>query len=125
MHHYRALRKDFIISKYVDRKYVARRTTESPAARLKDLQDAVKDKDIFILLQAYAEKVDLNQALLEYRQVRLLLPQRADKHTYTLAEITPMLQEESSTHSPTRTGFIEPCKKVFAPRLYTKVIHKL
>uniref|UniRef100_A0A670IJ29 ArfGAP with SH3 domain, ankyrin repeat and PH domain 3 n=1 Tax=Podarcis muralis TaxID=64176 RepID=A0A670IJ29_PODMU len=68
LHHYRALRKDFIISKYVDRKYVARRTTESPAARLKDLQDAVKDKDIFILLQAYAEKVDLNQALLEYRQ---------------------------------------------------------
>ncbi|XP_028590604.2 arf-GAP with SH3 domain, ANK repeat and PH domain-containing protein 1-like isoform X3 [Podarcis muralis] len=63
-----ALRKDFIISKYVDRKYVAQRTTESPAARLKDLQDAVKDKDIFILLQAYAEKVDLNQALLEYRQ---------------------------------------------------------
>ncbi|XP_061487740.1 arf-GAP with SH3 domain, ANK repeat and PH domain-containing protein 2-like isoform X2 [Rhineura floridana] len=61
-------RKDFIISKYVDRKYVAQRTWGSPAARLKDLQDAVKEKDIFILLQAYADKLDLSEPLLEYRQ---------------------------------------------------------
>ncbi|XP_054836689.1 arf-GAP with SH3 domain, ANK repeat and PH domain-containing protein 2-like [Eublepharis macularius] len=62
------LRKDFIISKYVDWKYTAQRVTGSSTARLKDLQDAVTGKDVFILLQAYAEKVDLSERLLEPRQ---------------------------------------------------------
>ncbi|XP_072853169.2 arf-GAP with SH3 domain, ANK repeat and PH domain-containing protein 1 isoform X2 [Pogona vitticeps] len=62
------LRKDFIISKYIDRKYVARRIARSPVARLKELQDAVKEKDIYVLLQAYAEKVDLSEPLLESSQ---------------------------------------------------------
>nr|XP_056700583.1 arf-GAP with SH3 domain, ANK repeat and PH domain-containing protein 2-like [Euleptes europaea] len=62
------LRKDFIISKYVDRKYAAQKITGSSTARLKELQDAVKGKDVFVLLQAYAEKVDLSERLLEPRQ---------------------------------------------------------
>ncbi|XP_063000670.1 arf-GAP with SH3 domain, ANK repeat and PH domain-containing protein 2-like [Elgaria multicarinata webbii] len=61
-------RKDFIISKYVDRKYVARRNTWSPAARLKELQDAIRGKDIFVLLQAHAEKVDLSEPLSDFSQ---------------------------------------------------------
>lgn len=69
--HSRALRKDFIISKYVDRKYAGQKITGSSTARLKELQDAVKGKDIFVLLQAYAEKIDLSERLLESKEVRL------------------------------------------------------
>lgn len=47
------------------------RITGIPRTRLKDLQDAVKGKDIFVLLQAYAEKVDLSEPLLESNQVKL------------------------------------------------------
>ncbi|XP_044303442.1 arf-GAP with SH3 domain, ANK repeat and PH domain-containing protein 2-like isoform X2 [Varanus komodoensis] len=62
------LRKDFIISKYVEKKYVARRMMGSPADRLRGLQKAVRERDIFVLLQAYAEKVDLSEPLLEFSQ---------------------------------------------------------
>uniref|UniRef100_A0A8D0H8M3 Uncharacterized protein n=1 Tax=Sphenodon punctatus TaxID=8508 RepID=A0A8D0H8M3_SPHPU len=46
-------RKDFIISKYVDRKY-AQRITGNPNTWLRDLQEAIRGKDVFALLQAYA-----------------------------------------------------------------------
>ncbi|NWY59575.1 ASAP1 protein, partial [Chionis minor] len=52
-----AFRKNFIISKYVEKKYAKRR----PAAQCSSLPEAVKDKDIFSLLQAYAENVDLSE----------------------------------------------------------------
>lgn len=72
MYQYRTHRKHFIISKYVDRKYVVPRIMRSPVAKLKNLENAVKEKDIFILLQAYAEKMDLSEPVLESSQVRLL-----------------------------------------------------
>ncbi|NWI62013.1 ASAP1 protein, partial [Todus mexicanus] len=53
-------RKNFIISKYVEKKYAKR----SPAAQCSGLTEAVKDKDIFSLLQAYAENVDLCKPVL-------------------------------------------------------------
>uniref|UniRef100_A0A8C3F4K3 Arf-GAP with SH3 domain, ANK repeat and PH domain-containing protein 3 n=1 Tax=Chrysemys picta bellii TaxID=8478 RepID=A0A8C3F4K3_CHRPI len=59
-----ALRKDFIISKYVERKY-AKRSSRSPAAQRQELQEAIRWKDLFALLQAYAEKVDLSELVLE------------------------------------------------------------
>ncbi|XP_075757542.1 arf-GAP with SH3 domain, ANK repeat and PH domain-containing protein 1-like isoform X2 [Pelodiscus sinensis] len=59
-----ALRKDFIISKYMERKY-AQRKARSPAAHSQGLQEAIRWKDIFALLQAYAEKVDLSEPVLE------------------------------------------------------------
>uniref|UniRef100_A0A674K040 ArfGAP with SH3 domain, ankyrin repeat and PH domain 3 n=1 Tax=Terrapene triunguis TaxID=2587831 RepID=A0A674K040_9SAUR len=59
-----ALRKDFIISKYVERKY-AKRSSRSPAAQRRELQEAIRWKDLFALLQAYAEKVDLSELVLE------------------------------------------------------------
>ncbi|XP_067402982.1 arf-GAP with SH3 domain, ANK repeat and PH domain-containing protein 2-like [Emydura macquarii macquarii] len=62
-----ALRKDFIISKYVERKY-AKRSAGSPAAQHQELQEAVRWKDVFALLQAYAEKVDFSEPLLEPTQ---------------------------------------------------------
>uniref|UniRef100_K7GFL5 Arf-GAP with SH3 domain, ANK repeat and PH domain-containing protein 3 n=1 Tax=Pelodiscus sinensis TaxID=13735 RepID=K7GFL5_PELSI len=59
-----ALRKDFIISKYMERKY-AQRKARNPAAHSQGLQEAIRWKDIFALLQAYAEKVDLSEPVLE------------------------------------------------------------
>uniref|UniRef100_G1MSK5 ArfGAP with SH3 domain, ankyrin repeat and PH domain 2 n=1 Tax=Meleagris gallopavo TaxID=9103 RepID=G1MSK5_MELGA len=56
-----ALRKEFIISKYVEKKYAKR----SPAAQCPSLPEAVKGKDIFTLLQAYAENVDLSKPVQE------------------------------------------------------------
>ncbi|NXF60897.1 ASAP1 protein, partial [Ciccaba nigrolineata] len=55
-----AVRKNFIISKYVEKKYAKR----SHAAQCSGLPEAVKDKDIFSLLQAYAENVDLSEPVL-------------------------------------------------------------
>ncbi|NXW84082.1 ASAP1 protein, partial [Alopecoenas beccarii] len=55
-----ALRKKFIISKYVEKKYAKR----SPAAQCSNLPEAIKDKDIFSLLQAYAQNVDLSEPVL-------------------------------------------------------------
>lgn len=53
----RAFRKNFIISKYVEKKYAKR----SPASQCPNLPEAVKNKDIFSLLQAYAENMDLSE----------------------------------------------------------------
>ncbi|XP_067164060.1 arf-GAP with SH3 domain, ANK repeat and PH domain-containing protein 1-like [Apteryx mantelli] len=55
-----AFRKNFIISKYVEKKYAKR----SPAAHHPGLPEAVMYKDIFSLLQAYAENVDLSKPVL-------------------------------------------------------------
>ncbi|NXW55749.1 ASAP1 protein, partial [Eurystomus gularis] len=61
-----AFRKNFIISKYVEKKYAKR----SPAVQCSSLLEAVKKKDIFSLLQAYAENVDLNEPVLTPLQER-------------------------------------------------------
>ncbi|NXG24579.1 ASAP1 protein, partial [Grallaria varia] len=55
-----AFRKNFIISKYVEKKY----TKRSAAVQRITLPGAVKNKDIFSLLQAYAENVDLSESVL-------------------------------------------------------------
>ncbi|KAM6053022.1 arf-GAP with SH3 domain, ANK repeat and PH domain-containing protein 1-like isoform 2-T2 [Theristicus caerulescens] len=55
-----AFRKNFIISKYVEKKYAKR----IPAAQCSSLPEAVKDKDIFSLLQACAKNVDLSEPVL-------------------------------------------------------------
>uniref|UniRef100_A0A8C2UBF9 Arf-GAP with SH3 domain, ANK repeat and PH domain-containing protein 1-like n=1 Tax=Coturnix japonica TaxID=93934 RepID=A0A8C2UBF9_COTJA len=67
-----ALRKEFIISKYVEKKYAKRST----AAQHLSLPEAVKGKDIFTLLQAYAENVDLSKPvqahLMTWTSIRLV-----------------------------------------------------
>ncbi|XP_069727839.1 arf-GAP with SH3 domain, ANK repeat and PH domain-containing protein 1-like isoform X2 [Phaenicophaeus curvirostris] len=60
VHSNMAFRKTFIISKYVEKKY----TKRSSAAWCSSLPEAVKAKDIFSLLQAYAENVDLSETVL-------------------------------------------------------------
>ncbi|NWI09607.1 ASAP1 protein, partial [Crypturellus soui] len=55
-----AFRKNFIISKYVEKKYAKK----SPATHHRGLPEAIMYKEIFSLLQAYAENVDLSQPML-------------------------------------------------------------
>ena len=77
----RAFRKNFIISKYIEKKYAKR----SAAARCPGLPEAVKDKDIFSLLQAYAENVDLSEPVLAPLQVWPLLPWAHGENSFPVA----------------------------------------
>uniref|UniRef100_A0A3B4D1H1 ArfGAP with SH3 domain, ankyrin repeat and PH domain 2b n=1 Tax=Pygocentrus nattereri TaxID=42514 RepID=A0A3B4D1H1_PYGNA len=55
-------RKDFITSKYIEKRFAQRRRMDAPA-KLRSLYEAVKGRDIFSLLQVYAEGVDLTETL--------------------------------------------------------------
>ncbi|XP_021272241.1 arf-GAP with SH3 domain, ANK repeat and PH domain-containing protein 1-like isoform X3 [Numida meleagris] len=79
-----ALRKEFIISKYVEKKYAKR----SPAAQCPSLPEAVKSKDIFSLLQAYAENVDLSKPV----QAHLQEPGE------TILHLAVLLSDQTSLH---------------------------
>ncbi|ETE64083.1 Arf-GAP with SH3 domain, ANK repeat and PH domain-containing protein 1, partial [Ophiophagus hannah] len=57
-------RKEFITAKYVDHKY-SRKTCASSAAKLNELLEAVRSRDLLALLQVYAEGVELMEPLLE------------------------------------------------------------
>ncbi|XP_042197763.1 arf-GAP with SH3 domain, ANK repeat and PH domain-containing protein 1 isoform X2 [Callorhinchus milii] len=61
------VRKDYIVAKYVDRLYV-KQISGTPASKLNDLYYAVKCKDIFALIQIYAEKVNLSESLPSFLQ---------------------------------------------------------
>ncbi|NXU79576.1 ASAP1 protein, partial [Oreotrochilus melanogaster] len=79
-----AFRRKFIISKYVEKKYAKKR---APAHR-SSLSKAVKDKDIFSLLQAHAESVDLSEAV----QTPLQEPGE------TLLHLAVLLSDRTSLH---------------------------
>ncbi|XP_014396022.1 PREDICTED: arf-GAP with SH3 domain, ANK repeat and PH domain-containing protein 2 [Myotis brandtii] len=55
-------RKDYIMAKYIERKYARKRHADG-AAKLHSLCEAVKTRDIFGLLQAYADGVDLTEKI--------------------------------------------------------------
>ncbi|XP_013359792.1 PREDICTED: arf-GAP with SH3 domain, ANK repeat and PH domain-containing protein 2 [Chinchilla lanigera] len=55
-------RKDYITAKYIERRYARKKHTDS-AAKLHSLCEAVKTRDIFGLLQAYADGVDLTDKI--------------------------------------------------------------
>ncbi|XP_065609247.1 arf-GAP with SH3 domain, ANK repeat and PH domain-containing protein 1 isoform X2 [Cyrtonyx montezumae] len=57
-------RKEFITAKYVDHKF-SRKTCASSAAKLSELLEAVKSRDLLALIQVYAEGVELMEPLLE------------------------------------------------------------
>ncbi|XP_038659654.1 arf-GAP with SH3 domain, ANK repeat and PH domain-containing protein 1 isoform X1 [Scyliorhinus canicula] len=61
------MRKDYIVSKYIDRQYV-KQNNNAPVTKLNNLYAAVKCKDILALIQAYAEKVNLSESLPSYSQ---------------------------------------------------------
>ncbi|XP_058869750.1 arf-GAP with SH3 domain, ANK repeat and PH domain-containing protein 1-like isoform X2 [Acipenser ruthenus] len=60
-------RKEFINAKYVDHKFT-RKTCISAAAKMNELFDAVKSRDILALIQVYAEGVELMEPLPETGQ---------------------------------------------------------
>ncbi|KAM4867325.1 arf-GAP with SH3 domain, ANK repeat and PH domain-containing protein 2 isoform 4-T4 [Thomomys bottae] len=55
-------RKDYIVAKYIERRYSRKKHTDN-AAKLHSLCEAVKTRDIFGLLQAYADGVDLTEKI--------------------------------------------------------------
>ncbi|XP_062987210.1 arf-GAP with SH3 domain, ANK repeat and PH domain-containing protein 1 isoform X2 [Elgaria multicarinata webbii] len=57
-------RKEFITAKYVDHKF-SRKTCASAAAKLNELLEAVKSRELLALIQVYAEGVELMEPLLE------------------------------------------------------------
>jgi len=69
----RTARKEFINSKYVDRRF-SRKTCSSATAKMVDLCEAVQSRDLLALLQVYAEGVDLMEPLPEAGPVSLLPP---------------------------------------------------
>ncbi|XP_037135778.1 arf-GAP with SH3 domain, ANK repeat and PH domain-containing protein 1 isoform X2 [Syngnathus acus] len=58
------VRKEFITAKYVDRKF-ARKTCSSAAAKMVELYEAVRTRDLLALVQVYAEGVELMEPLPE------------------------------------------------------------
>ncbi|NWS72646.1 ASAP1 protein, partial [Crotophaga sulcirostris] len=79
-----AFRKTFIISKYVEKKYAKR----SSAAWCFSLPEAVKAKDVFSLLQAYAANVDLSEPVLAPLQ----------EPGETLLHLAVLLSDRTSLH---------------------------
>lgn len=55
----RSIRKEFILAKYIESQF-AQRSGGSPDTLRRRLQEAVHARDIFSLLQLYAEKLDLS-----------------------------------------------------------------
>ncbi|XP_039243366.1 arf-GAP with SH3 domain, ANK repeat and PH domain-containing protein 2-like [Pipra filicauda] len=79
-----AFRKDFIISKYVKKKYAKR----SPPVQHSALPGAVKDKDIFVLLQAYAQNMDFSKPVLAPLQ----------EPGETILHLAVLLSDQTSLH---------------------------
>lgn len=67
---FRTARKEYITAKYVDHRF-SRKTCSSPSAKLNELLEAVRSRDLLALVQVYAEGVELMEPLLEPGQVRL------------------------------------------------------
>uniref|UniRef100_A0A673IHR0 ArfGAP with SH3 domain, ankyrin repeat and PH domain 2b n=1 Tax=Sinocyclocheilus rhinocerous TaxID=307959 RepID=A0A673IHR0_9TELE len=61
------VRKDFITAKYTEKCFAQKKYAEN-AARLRALCDAVKSRDIFSLIQVYAEGVDLMETIQQANQ---------------------------------------------------------
>ncbi|XP_036293443.1 arf-GAP with SH3 domain, ANK repeat and PH domain-containing protein 1 isoform X3 [Pipistrellus kuhlii] len=57
-------RKEYITAKYVDHRF-SRKTCSSPSAKLNELMEAVRSRDLLALVQVYAEGVELMEPLLE------------------------------------------------------------
>ncbi|NWU12190.1 ASAP1 protein, partial [Cephalopterus ornatus] len=79
-----ASRKNFIISKYVEKKYAKR----SPPVQCSTLPGAVKNKDIFSLLQAYAQNMDLSEPVLAPLQ----------EPGETILHLAVLLSDQTSLH---------------------------
>ncbi|XP_040586335.1 arf-GAP with SH3 domain, ANK repeat and PH domain-containing protein 1 isoform X5 [Mesocricetus auratus] len=61
------VRKEYITAKYVDHRF-SRKTCASSSAKLTELLEAIKSRDLLALIQVYAEGVELMEPLLEAGQ---------------------------------------------------------
>jgi len=82
----RNARKEYIVAKYAERRYVLRREEANPGR----LYDAVRSRDITSLLQLYAEGADLAKPLtLPEGQVKMIYSRKCIWKTTFLAEKWP------------------------------------
>ncbi|XP_012578402.1 PREDICTED: arf-GAP with SH3 domain, ANK repeat and PH domain-containing protein 1 isoform X7 [Condylura cristata] len=58
------VRKEYITAKYVDHRF-SRKTCSSSSAKLNELLEAIKSRDLLALIQVYAEGVELMEPLLD------------------------------------------------------------
>nr|XP_021522577.1 arf-GAP with SH3 domain, ANK repeat and PH domain-containing protein 1 isoform X5 [Aotus nancymaae] len=58
------VRKEYITAKYVDHRF-SRKTCSTSSAKLNELLEAIKSRDLLALIQVYAEGVELMEPLLE------------------------------------------------------------
>uniref|UniRef100_A0A8C0WVK5 Arf-GAP with SH3 domain, ANK repeat and PH domain-containing protein 1 n=1 Tax=Castor canadensis TaxID=51338 RepID=A0A8C0WVK5_CASCN len=58
------VRKEYITAKYVDHRF-SRKTCSSSSAKMNELLEAIKSRDLLALIQVYAEGVELMEPLLE------------------------------------------------------------
>ncbi|XP_042590008.1 arf-GAP with SH3 domain, ANK repeat and PH domain-containing protein 2 isoform X3 [Cyprinus carpio] len=82
-----AIRKDFILSKYMELQF-AQRSSGSPETKRKYLQDAVHSRDVFSLLQLYAERMDFS----------LPLPCPLQEKGETALHLAVLLSDRTSLH---------------------------
>ncbi|XP_058646548.1 arf-GAP with SH3 domain, ANK repeat and PH domain-containing protein 1 isoform X2 [Onychostoma macrolepis] len=82
-----AIRKDFILSKYIEWQF-AQRSCGSPETKRKYLQDAVHNRDVFSLLQLYAERMDFS----------LPLPCPLQEKGETALHLAVLLSDRTSLH---------------------------
>nr|XP_003467399.2 arf-GAP with SH3 domain, ANK repeat and PH domain-containing protein 1 isoform X1 [Cavia porcellus] len=61
------VRKEYITAKYVDHRF-SRKTCSTSSAKLNELLEAIKSRDLLALIQVYAEGVELMEPLLESGQ---------------------------------------------------------
>ncbi|TRY91496.1 hypothetical protein DNTS_029473 [Danionella cerebrum] len=83
-----AVRKDFILSKYMDWQF-AQRSSGSPETKRKYLQDAVRSRDVFSLLQLYTERTDFS----------LPLPCPLQEKGETALHLAVLLADRTSLHT--------------------------
>uniref|UniRef100_A0A8C5BX67 ArfGAP with SH3 domain, ankyrin repeat and PH domain 2a n=1 Tax=Gadus morhua TaxID=8049 RepID=A0A8C5BX67_GADMO len=86
-------RKDFITAKYTDKRFARRQPAGpsgpgGPAARLHTLSEAVKARDIFSLIQVYAEGLDLMEPI----------PLGNEHHGETALHLAVRLVDRTSLH---------------------------
>ncbi|XP_072521549.1 arf-GAP with SH3 domain, ANK repeat and PH domain-containing protein 1 isoform X3 [Salminus brasiliensis] len=81
------IRKDFILAKYLECQF-AQRSGGSPDTLRRRLQEAVHSRDIFSLLQLYAEKLDLS----------LPLPSPLQEKRETALHLAVLLADRTSLH---------------------------
>ena len=98
---FRNARKDYITAKYIERKYARKKHTDN-AAKLHSLCEAVKTRDIFGLLQAYADGVDLTEKIpLANGHVRKDVFKKENRSScHGSAETNPTSIHEDGAQSP-------------------------